>query len=48
MPLLLGVLGGSMLGARLLMGARVGALRVVFALAIFALGIEMVVTGLHL
>ncbi len=48
MPVMLGVLAGSLIGARLLIGARVRLLRVVFALAILALGIEMIVTGLHL
>ena len=48
MPVMLGVLAGSLIGARLLIGARVRLLRLVFALAILALGIEMIVTGLHL
>jgi hypothetical protein len=48
MPVMLGVLAGSLIGARLLLRARVGALRVVFAVAILALGIEMIVAGLHL
>ena len=48
MPVMLGVLGGSLIGARLLIGARVRLLRVVFALAILALGVEMIVAGLHL
>ncbi len=46
MPVMLGVLVGSTLGARWLMGARVRALRIVFALAVFALGIEMIYGGL--
>ena len=48
MPVMLGVLAGSLIGARLLIGARVKHLRLVFALAILALGVEMIVTGLHL
>ena len=48
MPVMLGVLGGSLIGARLLIGARVRLLRLVFALAILALGVEMIVAGLHL
>lgn len=48
MPVMLGVLAGSLVGARLLIGARVRLLRVVFALAILALGVEMIVAGLHL
>ena len=48
MPVMLGVLGGSLIGARLLIGARVRLLRLVFAVAILALGIEMIVTELHL
>ena len=47
-PVMLGVLVGSLVGARYLAGAKTGILRVVFAFAISALGIEMVVTGLHL
>ena len=48
MPVMLGVLAGSLVGARLLIGARVRLLRVVFAVAILALGVEMIVAGLHL
>ena len=48
MPVMLGVLAGSLLGARLLVGARVRLLRLVFAVALLALGTEMIVTGLHL
>jgi hypothetical protein len=44
-PVVLGVLGGSLLGARLLVGFRVSLLRTVFALVIAALGIEMIVNG---
>jgi hypothetical protein len=46
MPVMLGVLAGSLLGARLLMGARVAALRIVFRLVILALGIEMIYGGI--
>jgi uncharacterized protein len=48
MPVMLGVLAGSLIGARLLVKAHVRGLRLVFALAILALGVEMVVTGLRL
>ena len=48
MPVMLGVLAGSMVGARFLMAADARHLRLVFALAILALGVEMIVTGLHL
>ena len=48
MPVMLGVLAGSLVGARLLVAARARALRLVFAVAILALGLEMVVSGLHL
>jgi uncharacterized protein len=47
-PVMLGVLIGSLVGARYLARAKTGILRVVFALAISALAIEMIVTGLHL
>jgi uncharacterized protein len=46
MPVMLGVLLGSMLGARVLRGARPRVLRVVFALVIVVLGIEMIYNGL--
>jgi uncharacterized membrane protein YfcA len=46
MPVMLGVLVGSTLGAHLLMGARVRVLRLVFSLVIVALGIEMIYGGL--
>lgn len=46
MPVMLGVLAGSLLGARRLAGARVGALRVLFALVVAALALEMIYQGL--
>ncbi len=46
MPVMLGVLLGSVLGARMLVGARVRALRLIFSLVIVALGIEMIYGGL--
>src|SRR5262245_21048018 len=46
MPVMLGVLFGSLLGARVLPRAPVGVLRVVFALVIVALGVEMIRQGL--
>jgi uncharacterized membrane protein YfcA len=46
MPVVLGALAGSMLGARVLMGARTRVLRMVFSGVIFALGAEMIVNGL--
>jgi len=42
MPVMLGVLGGSLLGSRLLVKAKVSTLRIVFALVIAALGVEMI------
>jgi uncharacterized membrane protein YfcA len=42
MPVMLGVLAGSMIGARLLVHAPVKTLRTVFAWVIVALGIEMI------
>jgi uncharacterized protein len=44
-PVVLGVLGGSLLGARLLITFRVSLLRVIFAFVIAALGVEMIVNG---
>ena len=42
MPVVLGVLMGSLLGARVLFGAKTRSLRIIFALVILALGIEMI------
>ncbi|MEW6442531.1 MAG: sulfite exporter TauE/SafE family protein [bacterium] len=46
MPVMLGVLAGSLLGARFLLAARTRLLRLVFAAVILALGIEMIYNGL--
>jgi uncharacterized membrane protein YfcA len=45
MPVVLGVLPGSMLGSRILTGASVRVLRLIFTLTILALGIEMIYNG---
>lgn len=45
MPVMLGVLAGSLVGARILPGAKVHVLRLVFGVVIFALGVEMVYKG---
>ncbi len=44
-PVMLGVLAGSLLGAHLLVRIRVSILRVVFAVVIVALGVEMIYGG---
>jgi uncharacterized membrane protein YfcA len=44
-PVMLGVLAGSLLGAKLLVRARVSMLRRIFAFVILGLGIEMIVNG---
>jgi uncharacterized membrane protein YfcA len=46
MPVMLGVLAGASLGARLLAGAKVNVLRLVFGVVIMALGVEMIWHGL--
>jgi uncharacterized membrane protein YfcA len=46
MPVMLGVLLGSLLGARVLIGAKTKLLRMVFGAIILVLGIEMVYNGL--
>ncbi|HTW32458.1 MAG TPA: sulfite exporter TauE/SafE family protein [Candidatus Sulfotelmatobacter sp.] len=46
MPVMLGVLGGSLLGARILVNARPKWLRLGFAIVIAALGIEMLYNGI--
>jgi uncharacterized membrane protein YfcA len=45
LPVVLGVLIGSMLGARMLMGASVRVLRGVFAVVIVVLGLQMIYQG---
>ncbi len=45
MPVMLGVLAGSLLGARVLVNAKVRTLRWVFAVVIVALGAEMIYSG---
>ena len=47
MPVMLGVLAGSILGAKFLIRANVKVLRYLFAAAIVALGIEMIVNGVQ-
>ncbi len=44
-PVMLGVLAGSVAGARMLVRIRVPVLRVIFALVIVALGVEMIYSG---
>jgi uncharacterized protein len=46
MPVMLGVLTGSLLGSRILVRARVSTLRKIFAFVIIALGIEMIYSSL--
>jgi uncharacterized membrane protein YfcA len=45
MPVILGVLAGSLLGARMLVKARTKWLRYVFAAVVVALGVEMIYSG---
>ena len=44
-PVMLGVLSGAVMGAKLLARARVSVLRTVFSFVVLALGIEMIVNG---
>ena len=46
MPVMLGVLAGSLLGARVLAGAKVRTLRVVFSAVIGVLAVEMIYNGI--
>lgn len=46
MPVMLGVLAGSLAGSRILVHAEVKTLRAVFAVVIVALGVEMIFSGL--
>jgi uncharacterized protein len=45
MPVMLGVLTGALLGARMLPGAKVKSLRMIFGLVIAALAVEMILKG---
>lgn len=47
MPVMLGVLGGSLLGTRVLVHAKVTTLKSVFALVIVVLGCEMIYNGIR-
>jgi hypothetical protein len=42
---MLGVLGGSLVGSKILVRAEVKTLRIVFAVVIVALGLEMVINS---
>jgi uncharacterized protein len=46
MPVTIGVLLGSLLGARVLQKARVKSVRIIFAVVIALLGAEMIFNGL--
>jgi uncharacterized membrane protein YfcA len=46
MPVMLGVLGGALVGAKVLVHARVRTLRIVFGVVILALAIEMIFNGI--
>jgi uncharacterized membrane protein YfcA len=47
MPVMLGVLIGSLIGSRILVRAQVRTIKLVFALVIVALGVEMIVNSLR-
>jgi hypothetical protein len=47
MPVMLGVLTGSLLGARVLTGASTRVLRMVFAMVVGLMAVEMIVNGLR-
>jgi uncharacterized protein len=44
---MLGVLGGALVGALILPGAKVKSLRVVFGVVIAALGVQMIFEGVR-
>jgi uncharacterized membrane protein YfcA len=46
MPVMLGVLGGSLLGSRILVKAETQSLRLVFAVVILVLGLQMLYKGI--
>jgi uncharacterized membrane protein YfcA len=45
MPVMLGVLVGSLIGARQLMGAKVRVLRWIFGIVVAVMAVEMIVAG---
>jgi uncharacterized membrane protein YfcA len=45
LPVMVGVLAGSLVGTRFLAGAKTRTVRIVFAVAVVALGIEMIYKG---
>ena len=47
MPVMLGVLAGALLGARILPYAKVRTLRIVFSIAISAVAVEMILQGIR-
>jgi uncharacterized protein len=47
MPVVLGVLAGATLGSRVLATTRSAALRMIFAVVVGVLGVEMIINGLH-
>jgi hypothetical protein len=47
MPVMLGVLAGALVGAKILPGAKVRTLRIVFGVVIAALAIEMIFQGMR-
>ncbi|MEK7705650.1 MAG: sulfite exporter TauE/SafE family protein [Myxococcota bacterium] len=47
MPVMLGVLVGAVVGARIMTGARSGMLRFIFSIVIVALGVQMIVSGVR-
>ena len=46
MPVMLGVLAGSLIGASVLVKTKTKLLRIVFSIIIFALAVEMIFNGL--
>jgi hypothetical protein len=47
MPVILGVLPGSIIGSRLLARVRAKSLRILFGLVVLALGIQMIIVGMR-
>jgi uncharacterized protein len=46
MPVMLGVLAGSLIGARILVRAETKVLRIVFSVVIIVLGLQMIYKGI--
>jgi hypothetical protein len=47
-PVVIGIFGGAMVGARILMGSAVRTLKIIFSIVVTAIAIQMIYKGLHI